>query len=89
MIPNAQEAAITKIDTKLCNMGWGMRQKVDPKTMVCAGDMKGGTDACQGDSGGPMVCIGKDKEPYLRGVASWGFGCGRPGMPGVYAKVNY
>lgn len=52
--------------------------------MLCAGvEGIGGKDACQGDSGGPAVWNNQ-----LVGVVSWGIGCGRPGFPGVYAKVS-
>lgn len=41
----------------------------------------------QGDGGGPLVC--QDDGFYeLVGLVSWGFGCGRRDVPGVYVKVS-
>ncbi|KAI9914705.1 hypothetical protein PsorP6_007082 [Peronosclerospora sorghi] len=55
-------------------------------SMLCAGGDKN-IDSCQGDSGGPLI-LEEPFEDVLIGVVSWGEGCGRPGSPGVYAKVS-
>ncbi|CAG5056917.1 unnamed protein product [Parnassius apollo] len=57
-----------------------------PSSSFCAGGEEG-HDACQGDGGGPLVC--QDDGFYeLVGLVSWGFGCGRLDVPGVYVKVS-
>ena len=41
----------------------------------------------QGDGGGPLVCEDSGYNE-LTGLVSWGFGCGRKDVPGVYVKVS-
>jgi len=61
--------------------------KIDATAMLCGGFASGGKDSCQGDSGGPYVFKGTNGYT-LQGVVSFGIGCARPGLPGVYARVS-
>jgi secreted trypsin-like serine protease len=58
--------------------------------MFCAGLAGGGKDSCQGDSGGFIGApLGGGNYVQL-GVVSWGVGCARPDLFGVYTRVgNY
>ena len=43
----------------------------------------------QGDSGGPLMGLQPDtNQTHLAGVVSWGLGCAREGLYGVYTKVS-
>ncbi|MEM9621302.1 MAG: serine protease [Pseudomonadota bacterium] len=55
--------------------------------MLCAGLAGGGKDSCQGDSGGFLGAPLGNGEYAQLGVVSWGVGCARPDLFGVYARV--
>jgi len=57
-------------------------------TMVCAGEPYGTKDSCSGDSGGPLMVPDASGALVQAGVVSWGFACGVPLQPGVYARVG-
>jgi len=67
------------VSNQQCNLAYNGRVL---DSMICAGVPQGGRDACQGDSGGPLIVNGAQF-----GVVSWGIGCGRPNIPGVYSRV--
>lgn len=61
--------------------------EIDGPTMLGAGYAQGGKDACQGDSGGPLV-VKSGTKYVLHGITSFGVGCARAGLPGVYTQVS-
>lgn len=78
--PVLQQAEVPLRSDSDCS---GIYPQYDPEEMVCAGYSDGGRDACYGDSGGPLVAGGR-----LIGVTSWGTGCARPDLPGVYTRIS-
>jgi trypsin len=57
-------------------------------SMLGAGFTQGGVDTCQGDSGGPLV-LSTPSGFKLAGLTSWGIGCARAGLPGIYTEVSF
>ena len=78
------------VDNAKCNAEYKELTSKDSilAEQVCAGTDRGGLDSCQGDSGGPLVATVGDTT-YLFGVVSWGIGCARPKVPGVYTRVAF
>ncbi|XP_012493436.1 PREDICTED: serine protease 42 [Propithecus coquereli] len=86
-----QEVEVQVIRYEKCNE---MMQKIlssardiVQKGMLCGYGGKG-KDSCQGDSGGPMACEYNDTWVQV-GIVSWGIGCGREGIPGVYTEIAF
>ncbi|XP_051173898.1 vitellin-degrading protease-like [Leptopilina boulardi] len=78
-----QGVIVPLISKKSCQQQYSFMGRI-PDGQICAALPQGGKDACQGDSGGPYV-VGNS----LAGIVSWGVGCARPKMPGVYTEVSH
>ncbi|XP_046396392.1 serine protease snake-like [Ischnura elegans] len=84
------------IDGNTCNRLYLADQKTNKlpqgilKTMMCAGELRGGKDTCQGDSGGPIQIRSSSNNciHYVIGITSFGKLCAAPNAPGVYTRVS-
>ncbi|XP_077970626.1 uncharacterized protein LOC120328336 isoform X2 [Styela clava] len=70
----------------LCNSYEALKNSLSD-SMMCAGYPGGGVDSCRGDSGGPLMCKVPGKGYQIKGVVSWGRGCGKSNQPGIYTRV--
>ncbi|XP_037045238.1 trypsin-7-like [Bradysia coprophila] len=80
---NLQEVKLPTVDNEQCRQIYKENANILP-SMFCCGLKSGGKDACKGDSGGPIT-LGNS----LVGIVSFGMGCARPNVPGVYTRVSY
>lgn len=80
-----QEVALPLVSNKVCNTAYG-GDIIDGN--ICAGYEQGGKDSCQGDSGGPLVVKDGAGVWTQIGVVSYGEGCARAGLYGVYTRVS-
>jgi|ERR1711860_60971 len=55
---------------------------------ICAAVRGGGKDACMGDAGAPLWIRDSGRIGVV-GLVSSGYGCGRPGYPGIYTRISY
>nr|CAB3266608.1 SCO-spondin-like [Phallusia mammillata] len=86
-----QEVDLPVVSSSTCSPVYAKTQyPVDENIMFCAGHKSGGKDACQGDSGGGLFCQRCDScQWYVAGIVSFGKGCARPDVYGVYTNVEH
>lgn len=87
------QARVPYADQDRCRDNYARIGARIPEGSFCAGFSSGGVDSCQGDSGGPATfqhtnilgaAVG---ETMLVGVVSFGIGCARNGLQGIYTDV--
>lgn len=83
--PRLRFATVQQFEQDSCKSAFGSIVNIT-EGMLCVGWPSGGRDSCQGDSGGPLVGYSRGQF-VLVGVVSFGFGCGRLGIPGIYTRV--
>ncbi|KAK9498353.1 hypothetical protein O3M35_003004 [Rhynocoris fuscipes] len=91
-LPNIlQKLTLPLVDDSVCRRWYtsaGYSKLPAGNCQLCSGLEKGGKDSCQGDSGGPLSCKRNDGRYYLCGIVSYGIGCARPKLPGIYTEVS-
>ncbi|MDT9694547.1 serine protease [Streptomyces sp. P17] len=81
-----RKATVPFVADRVCKRQYGNRLVANEE--ICAGWTRGSVDTCQGDSGGPMFRRDDAGKWIQVGIVSWGDGCARAGVPGVYTQVN-
>lgn len=88
-----ERVVVPYVDAGTCEEAYAIQNESIAPGMLCAGFSSGGYDSCQGDSGGGLVfrparVFGDPvNDPVLAGVVSWGIGCARPDLYGVYSNA--
>ena len=80
-----QRVEVPLVDRSNCNDANSYNNQITGR-MICAGLETGGIDSCQGDSGGPLTRGANNA--VLTGIVSWGIGCARPNLFGIYTRVS-
>lgn len=81
--PDLLEASLKIVSPQDCRRIASYRPTIGPGVICAVGATALRQDTCQGDSGGPLTRLGR-----LVGLVSTGEGCGRPGVPAIYTRVD-
>lgn len=92
-VPLLRQVDVPVVPMSKCKRNYGrfnvlLARSLDADLQLCAGLDEGGCDACQGDSGGPLVLFDSSGRIVQVGIVSFGIGCAREGLPGVYTKMS-
>ncbi|WP_394201589.1 trypsin-like serine protease [Marinagarivorans algicola] len=80
-----RQVSVPVVSEASCEASYG--NVINNNTQICAGFPRGGRDSCQGDSGGPLL-FKQNGADYVAGIVSWGQGCARPNLPGIYTRTS-
>ena len=90
-----REVRVPYADQQACARSYARIGSGIAPSSFCAGFVTGGYDSCAGDSGGAVTYrrVGPSGFPtspviHLAGIVSWGVGCARYGLQGVYTDVG-
>jgi secreted trypsin-like serine protease len=84
-----QAVTVPILDSEECRSAYSGKYLIDGSKHVCGGYLKSGLrDSCTGDSGGPLIVSAGPTRSLQVGVVSFGYYCGQPKAPGVYARIS-
>lgn len=92
-----RQVRVPQVDHQTCATAYGLHGYSITPGMICAGFFSGGFDSCAGDSGGPLVLRPSGdvplslnlQHPVLVGAVSWGKGCARQDLYGIYTSLAF
>lgn len=92
-----RQVRVPQVDYETCATAYGLHGYSIEPGMICAGFFSGGFDSCAGDSGGPLVLRPSNnvplslnlQHPVLVGAVSWGKGCARQDLYGIYTSIAF